>query len=405
MITTKEIAEKIHMFYNLLYHLDDYIKNKKERKGQLHLSKNIRLVLREVISSKNNLKYFINKEEIDSHFFDLMLSKKSKKQEEIFKNIKIITPLSFNQKNLNTINLFYNSNNETFVLNYIILDKIFSIIRFCFIETLKKRKIEFIRDFENKNSTNFSLHKIDEKEISFFSSDENNLFLTRKNSTIKNILETKKEEDFDTNSTNKGIKKIKSNKAFKEKNIINLTKKNHVSINISSLINNNYNCNNITSSQDIQINEFIRKNSNLLRNLRWQVRIINDRIKLSQIKDKPDKPEKREKNEKNENPFINRIKKQTSFPIIKNNKTILKKSEEKYKKREIEDSTLISENKIEAKNIIANIMKSKKINYPGTTLYSNKIKKQSRSGIFSYYDYRNILPLFKLSKINTNNEN
>lgn len=402
MITTKEIAEKIHMFYNLLYHLDDYIKNKKERKGQLHLSKNIRLVLREVISSKNNLKYFINKEEIDSHFFDLMLSKRSKKQEEIFKNIKVITPLSFNQKNLNTINLFYNSNNETFVLNYIILDKIFSIIRFCFIETLKKRKIEFIKNFENKNSTNFSLHKIDESEISFFSSNENNIFLTGKNSTIKKILETKKEEDFDTSSTNKGLKKIKSNKAFKEKNIINLTKKNHVSINISSLINNNYNCNNITSSQDIQINEFIRKNSNLLRNLRWQVKIIDDKIKLSQIKDKQDKPEKQEKKD---NHFINRIKKQASFPLIKTNKTLIKKSEEKYKKREIEDSTLISENKIEAKNIIANIMKSKKINYPGTTLYTNKLKKQNRSGIFSYYDYRNILPLFKLSKINTNNEN
>ena len=402
MITTKEIAEKIHMFYNLLYHLDDYIKNKKERKGQLHLSKNIRLVLREVISSKNNLKYFINKEEIDSHFFDLMLSKRSKKQEEIFKNIKVITPLSFNQKNLNTINLFYNSNNETFVLNYIILDKIFSIIRFCFIETLKKRKIEFIKNFENKNSTNFSLHKIDESEISFFSSNENNLFLTGKNSTLKNILETKKEEDFDTSSTNKGLKKIKSNKAFKEKNIINLTKKNHVSINISSLINNNYNCNNITSSQDIQINEFIRKNSNLLRNLRWQVKIIDDKIKLSQIKDKQDKPEKQEKKD---NHFINRIKKQASFPLIKTNKNLIKKSEEKYKKREIEDSTLISENKIEAKNIIANIMKSKKINYPGTTLYTNKLKKQNRSGIFSYYDYRNILPLFKLSKINTNNEN
>ena len=402
MITTKEIAEKIHMFYNLLYHLDDYIKNKKERKGQLHLSKNIRLVLREVISSKNNLKYFINKEEIDSHFFDLMLSKRSKKQEEIFKNIKVITPLSFNQKNLNTINLFYNSNNETFVLNYIILDKIFSIIRFCFIETLKKRKIEFIKNFENKNSTNFSLHKIDESEISFFSSNENNLFLTGKNSTLKNILETKKEEDFDTSSTNKGLKKIKSNKAFKEKNIINLTKKNHVSINISSLINNNYNCNNITSSQDIQINEFIRKKSNLLRNLRWQVKIIDDKIKLSQIKDKQDKPEKQEKKD---NHFINRIKKQASFPLIKTNKTLIKKSEEKYKKREIEDSTLISENKIEAKNIIANIMKTKKINYPGTTLYTNKLKKQNRSGIFSYYDYRNILPLFKLSKINTNNEN
>ena len=39
MSTSKEVAEKIHMFNNLLYHLDDYIKNKKERKGQLHLLK------------------------------------------------------------------------------------------------------------------------------------------------------------------------------------------------------------------------------------------------------------------------------------------------------------------------------------------------------------------------------
>ena len=28
MLTTKQIAEKINMFYNLLFHLDDYIKNK-----------------------------------------------------------------------------------------------------------------------------------------------------------------------------------------------------------------------------------------------------------------------------------------------------------------------------------------------------------------------------------------
>ena len=57
MLTTKQIAEKIDMFNNLLFHLDDYIKNKKERKGQLHLSKNIRLVLREIISSKENANY------------------------------------------------------------------------------------------------------------------------------------------------------------------------------------------------------------------------------------------------------------------------------------------------------------------------------------------------------------
>ena len=39
MKTTKEIAEKIFMFNNLLYHLDDYIQNKKERKGQLYIPK------------------------------------------------------------------------------------------------------------------------------------------------------------------------------------------------------------------------------------------------------------------------------------------------------------------------------------------------------------------------------
>jgi hypothetical protein len=55
MITSKELAETILMFYNLLYHLDDYIKNKKERKQQLKTSKNIRLVLREVISSIKNV--------------------------------------------------------------------------------------------------------------------------------------------------------------------------------------------------------------------------------------------------------------------------------------------------------------------------------------------------------------
>ena len=67
MSTSKEVAEKIHMFNNLLYHLDDYIKNKKERKGQLHLSKSIRLVLREIISSKKSIKYFLSKEDIDLH--------------------------------------------------------------------------------------------------------------------------------------------------------------------------------------------------------------------------------------------------------------------------------------------------------------------------------------------------
>ena len=106
MITSKELAERILMFYNLLYHLDDYIKNKKERKQQLKTSKNIRLVLREVISSIKNVKYFINKEEIDTNLVKLLAASKGVKEKEIQKDYKNLTPLSFNQKNLKTINFF-----------------------------------------------------------------------------------------------------------------------------------------------------------------------------------------------------------------------------------------------------------------------------------------------------------
>ena len=394
MITSKELAEKIHMFYNLLYHLDDYIKNKKERKGQLRLSKNIRLVLREVISSKNNVKYFINKEEIDTHLGKLLITKKTKKEEELYNYIKTMTPLSFNQKNLNTINLFYNSKNESFVLNYIILEKIFSIIRFCFVETIRRHKKELIKNIENKNNTNFSLHKIDDKDEVNTIYNLNDFLLTKKNSILKKKFETKKEEEFDTSSSNKGLKRIRSNQAFDIKRLNDSSNKSQASINISSLINNNDNVNNIISSQNNQISEFIRKNTNLLRNLRWQVKIIDDKIKLSQIKEKPDKN------------LINKIisiKKHANFPIIKAYKKIQNKSVEKNIKKEFIDTNLVSENKIETNIILENIMKSKKINCPRTTLYNKKLPKQNKSGIFSYYDYKNILPLFKLSKLNTTN--
>ena len=193
MITSKETAEKIHLFYNLLYHLDDYIKNKKERKEQLNTSKNIRLVLREVISSKNNVKYFISKEEIDSQIGQLLATKNIIKEKKIQKDYKNLRPFSFNQKNLKTINLFYSANNEAFVLNYLILEKVFSIIRFCFYETLKKRNNEFIKNSEDNNFTNFSLRKVNGTEMNFL--NEGNLFFNRlKNNSLKNNLENKSEE-------------------------------------------------------------------------------------------------------------------------------------------------------------------------------------------------------------------
>ena len=386
MITSKEIAEKIHMFYNLLYHLDDYIKNKKERKGQLHLSKSLRLVLREVISSKNNLKYFLNKEEIDSHLSKYISNLKIKKEDEKFKTMKSITPLSFNQKNLNTISYFYNTKNEVYVINYLVIEKIFSIIRFCFIETMKKRKKEFIKEIENKNKTNFSLYKIDEI-------NSNNLIknkiLKKNNTFLKNSIDSKIEEDQDTSSSNKGINMIKPNRAFREKKMNETDQKNRVTINISSMINNNCNYLNIFSHKYEINNDFIKNNKNLLRNLRWQVKIINDRVKLSQIKGK-------------QKTYLNNriIKQESSFPIIKTHKNVINKSMEKIGKNKNDESTLVSENKIDAKNIITNIIKSRKLNLPESTKSINKYDKHNRTGININYDYRRVLPLFRLSKFN-----
>ena len=384
MITSKEIAEKIHMFYNLLYHLDDYIKNKKERKGQLHLSKSLRLVLREVISSKNNLKYFLNKEEIDSHLSKYISNLKIKKEDEKFKTMKSITPLSFNQKNLNTISYFYNTKNEVYVINYLVIEKIFSIIRFCFIETMKKRKKEFIKEIENKNKTNFSLYKIDE-----INSNDliKNKILKKNNTFLKNSIDSKIEEDQDTSSSNKGINMIKPNRAFREKKMNETDQKNRVTINISSMINNNCNYLNIFSHKYEINNDFIKNNKNLLRNLRWQVKIINDRVKLSQIKGK-------------QKTYLNNriIKQESSFPIIKTHKNVINKSMEKIGKNKNDESTLVSENKIDAKNIITNLIKSRKLNLPESTKSINKYDKHNRSGININYDYRRVLPLFRLSK-------
>lgn len=386
MITSKEIAEKIHMFYNLLYHLDDYIKNKKERKGQLHLSKSLRLVLREVISSKNNLKYFLNKEEIDSHLSKYISNLKIKKEDEKFKTMKSITPLSFNQKNLNTISYFYNMKNEVYIINYLVIEKIFSIIRFCFIETMKKRKKEFIKEIENKNKTNFSLYKIDE-----INSNDliKNKILKKNNTFLKNSIDSKIEEDQDTSSSNKGINMIKPNRAFREKKMNETDQKNRVTINISSMINNNCNYLNIFSHKYEINNDFIKNNKNLLRNLRWQVKIINDRVKLSQIKGK-------------QKTYLNNriIKQESSFPIIKTHKNVINKSMEKIGKNKNDESTLVSENKIDAKNIITNIIKSRKLNLPESTKSINKYDKHNRSGININYDYRRVLPLFRLSKFN-----
>lgn len=158
-VNSKQMAEKIHMFYNLLYHIDDYIKNKKERKGQLRVSKNIRLVLREIISSHINLNYFINKEELETYkkceLYNIKTPESIQKERDY---IKQINPVSFNQKTLSTLNFFFNSTNEIFVVNYFSLEKIFNIIKFCFNKTIAQKQREYQNMLENdKNNKNFVL--------------------------------------------------------------------------------------------------------------------------------------------------------------------------------------------------------------------------------------------------------
>ena len=388
MITSKEVAEKIIMFNNLLYHLDDYIENKKERKSQLHLPKSLRLVLREIISSKKNIKYFLSKEEIDLHLGNLLQPRKIQKESESFKKMKSITPLSFNQKNLDTLNFFYNSKNESYVLNYIILEKIFSIIRYCFIETIKKAKKEMIKNFENRNKNNFSLRKITNYEAHSLI-DINRISSTSQSNFLKKDF--KIEEDIDTLSSNREIKKIKSNNMFKTKikKMNETSKKGNGFVNISSLINNNnnFNCNNKICSQDIQNNNFNKNKTNLLGNLRWQVKKVDNQVWLSKIKIKKSGSS---------------IKKKCNFPLISDYKyKIFNKSLEKHRKKENEESSLRNDtNKTEARNVILNIMKSKKINFPRTTLIRHKILNiQNKSEIDVNYDYKKLFPYFKLSRI------
>ena len=255
----KAIAEKILMFTNLLFHIDDYIKNKKERKGQLNVSKNIRLVLREVISSKVNLKFFINNEIISTDEIPKKSLEEKKKEKEY---IKKINPLSFNQKNLININLFYNTNNEIFIINYLILEKIFSILRSCIWETIKKKNGEYEIALGRKDK-NFVLNNLifDELANDDATNEENILrkMLKKQFFIEKSIHEKNKFQLSKININNLKYNSIKSH-----------------SIDVSNAINNNYLINNITNNitkVENKKDENNRTNGNYLKN---QIRRINE---------------------------------------------------------------------------------------------------------------------------------
>ena len=269
------------MFCNLVYHIDDYINNVYQKKDQSYVSKNIRLVLREVISSKNNLKFFINKgEEIDPSKNEKILEEKIQKES---KYIKKINPLSFNQKNLDTINLFYNSNNEMFVINYLSVEKIFSIIQYCFKNIIKQKNIEIKKRFERQNK-NFVLYDTQNEETNYN-------IITKENNTNNTINVNK------TVLLNKLL--INKSKPRKVYNNIN-------SVNIFSIINQSYKLNNIRS--------VLNNNSNIKNNyLKKRIRLIKEINSSSKIRIV--------------NPLIEKsLKRNISLPLINGKKMINLKS-------------------------------------------------------------------------------
>ena len=225
----KLLAEKVQKFCNLLFQIDDYIRNKKERKDQLRLSKNFRLVLREVISSKILLNILINNEDTIENYTEKKTAEESKEERTY---IKSINPLSFNQKNLNNINLFYNTNTEIFVINYLVLDKIFSLIRYCFLEIIKQKNKELGNKLGN-NKKNFVLNNsiFDEFDFNSETNEENILRrMLKKKSLIENLEQQKNKIKLSKTkirgAKNKKLKSYDASKIISENiNINNFYKK------------------------------------------------------------------------------------------------------------------------------------------------------------------------------------
>lgn len=372
MITSKDIAEKIHMFYNLLYHLDDYIKNKKERKGQLRVSKDIRLILREIISSKINLNYFINKEELDS-YNDLIKKENEDTIEKEKKYIKQINPLSFNQKNLETISLFYNSNNEIYVLNYLSLEKIFSIIRFCFIQIMKQKNKEFIEKIEKNNNNNFGLYQADNKE-----NYNNKNAIDKKYNILKKILKADIQKE-----------------QIQDKNKINNDRNNNINI----LSFNRENINDIfINNKSSPNNTIINKRQNSLDYLRNQINKINTQMNLSLKK-----------------PKINRFypkktfKKNTSLPLIIDNKNSLNSFN--YNDNNLIKKSIINNNNnrltfnkiINNKNYFLFNTPRQNKGITNTFLSTKNIKIKDSPYYANEFDYKKIISLYNIRKIFSEN--
>ena len=224
MITNKVIAEKINVFLNLLFHLEDYIHNQKIREEQLHISENVKNVLSEVGYSQKVKDYFFHgadanhdhdENEIDPIFKPMELT------ENKINYIKKVNPQGFNQKNLELLNFFYNSTGEIDMINDLIKNKILSIIKYCLTQVMLKKLKEKEKKIYSK--INFVLiNKNNNKPLNNF----NNKFLQNHNikfSIFKNkrsLSDMKEQFRLKPNFIVPPINNVKTNKN-KRNNIFN----------------------------------------------------------------------------------------------------------------------------------------------------------------------------------------
>ena len=184
MTTNKIIAEKINVFLNLLFHLEDYITNQKVREEQLHISDNVKQVLSEVSNSPTVKKYFFKGTDVNLEYEDNDVEPEfriMRLTEDKIKYIKMVNPQSFNQKNLELLNFFYNSTGEADMINDLIKFKVLTIIKFCLTQIMLKKYKEKEKEIYSK--INFVLI-----------SHNNNKLLKQLKNSKSNLLEGNNKE-------------------------------------------------------------------------------------------------------------------------------------------------------------------------------------------------------------------
>ena len=260
MTTNKVIAEKINIFLNLLFHLEDYISNQKIREEQLHISKNIKDILAEISDSHILKDYFFHGADMNNNEDNDIVPefKPMRLTENKIKYIKKVNPQSFNQKNLDLLNFFYNSSGETDMINDLIKNKVLSIIKYCLTQVMLKKYKEKEKKIQSKinfvlisKDNNKLLKKLKHNKSNLFDNYNNKLSLNNKNRSLVDLREQfRLKPNFIIPPINIGIIKNKNNKNDKYYKLLKKEETNNINKNIEDYYKTNFSKNYKFSNQD-----------------------------------------------------------------------------------------------------------------------------------------------------------